>query len=116
MKSVELVVRNDLFEGIGVTIGQLHHHINKDHDFMLCGSVSTDKNEIDGFMLDLRVNLCNEKGEILFVNRSYSEVSFDKVKYDAFSISCSDISRFLDINELHHIEIYPHVRKVEKEE
>lgn len=51
---------------------------------MLCGSVSTDKNELNGFVLDLRVNLCNEKGEILFVNRSYSEISFDKVKYDAF--------------------------------
>lgn len=51
---------------------------------MLCGSVSVDKNELEGFTLDLRVNLCNEKGEILFENRSYGEISFDKVKYDAF--------------------------------
>ena len=116
MNVVELVVRNDLFEGIGVTIGQLHYHINKENDFMLCGSVSTDKNELDGFVLDLRVNLCNEKGGILFVNRSYSEISFDKVKYDAFSVSCSDISRFFDINELHHIEVYPHVTRANIEE
>lgn len=49
MKAVELIVKHELFDGIGVAIGQLHYHIDKENDFMLCGSVSTDKNELNGF-------------------------------------------------------------------
>lgn len=69
-----------------------------------------------GYLLNMRVNLCDEEDRILFVDRSYSEINFELVNYDAFSISCSDLARFIDMDKLHHMEVYPHVRKDSKEE
>lgn len=63
-----------------------------------------------------KTNLCDEEGRILFVNKSYSGISFEMVNYDAFSITCSDLTRFFDIDKLHHVEIYPNVRKASEED
>lgn len=52
----------------------------------------------------------------MYVNKSYSEISFKMVNYDAFSISCSDLTRFFDIDKLHHIEIYQNARKESDED
>lgn len=116
MKKVELIVKQDLFDKIGVTIGQLHYNIDKNNDFSLCGSVSSDNEKLEGYSLYLRTNLCDEEGSILFVNKSYSGISFEMVNYDAFSITCSDLTRFFDIDKLHHIEIYPNVRRENDED
>ena len=116
MKKVELLVKQDLFDKIGVTIGQLHYNIDKNNDFSLCGSVSSDNEKLEGYLLYLRANLCDEEGGILFVNKSYSGIGFEMVNYDAFSISCSDFTRFFDIDKLYHIEIYPNVRKASDED
>lgn len=116
MKKVELIVKQDLFDKIGVTIGQLHYNIDKNNDFSLCGSVSSDSKKLEGYSLYLRANLCDEEGGILYVNKSYSGISFEMVNYDAFSITCSDLTRFFDIDKLHHIEIYPNVRKASDED
>ena len=117
MKKIELILKKELFDKIGVEIGQLHYEIDKDNnDFRLCGSVSSDNEKLRGYSLYLGTNLCTEKGEILYVNKSYSGISFEIINYDAFSIYCSDLSRFFDVEQLHHIEIYPNVRKVCEEE
>lgn len=112
MRKVELVIRQDLFNDIGVEVNQLYWEINKDNDFQLNGSVSSDGRKLEGYSLDLRANLCNEEGGIMFVDRSYCEISFELIKYAAFSMSCSDVSRFVDMDKLHHIELYPRVRKL----
>ena len=78
--------------------------------------VSSDSEKLEGYSLYLRANPCDEKGGILFVNKSYSGISFEMVSYDAFSITCSESTRFFDIDKLHHIEIYPNVRKASEED
>ena len=111
MKKLELIVKQDLFDKIGVTIGQLHYNLDKNNDFLLCGSVSSEGQELEGYSLYLRANFCDEEGSILFVNKSYSGISFEMVNYDAFLIACSDLTRLFDIGKLHHIEIYPNVQR-----
>ena len=115
MKKVEIIVKQELFDNIGVTVEQLHYNIGKNYDFMLCGSVSSNNEKLDGYLLYLRANFCDEEGGILFIDKSYSQISFEMVNYDAFSLSCSNLTRFFEVEKLHHIEIYPNVRKDNEE-
>lgn len=73
MKKIELIVKQDLFDKIGVTIGQLHYNIDKNNDFSLCGSVSSDNEKLEGYSLYLRANLCDEEGGILYINNGVSQ-------------------------------------------
>lgn len=111
MRKIELIVKQELFDKIGVEIGQLHYELDKDNNFMLCGSVRSDNGKLAGCLLYLRANLCNEKGEILYIDKSYSGISLEMVNYDTFSMYCFNLSRFFDIEQLHHVEVYPNVRK-----
>ena len=113
---IELKVKEGLFNNIGVEIAQLYCNLDKDGDFRVCGSVSSNNEKLEGYLLYLKINLCNEKGEILYTEKTYRGISFEMVNYDAFSMCCSNISRFLNIDQLHHIEIYPNLRKEDVED
>lgn len=115
MKKVDIVVKKELFNGIGVILDQLYASISDECDIYINGSVSGEVDCLKGNTLGIRANLCSENGEILYILRNYNTINFELVKYDAFSIYCSDVSRFFDISALHHVELYPHIKKEEKE-
>lgn len=45
MKKVELIVKQDLFDKIGVTIGQLHYNIDKLHHIEIYPNVRKESDE-----------------------------------------------------------------------
>lgn len=116
MKNVEVVVKQDLFDGIGLKVAQLNCHINEENDFRLYGSITAEDARLDGYLLHVKANLCDEEGGILYIFSDFSEISFEMVKYDTFSMYCTDLTRFFNIDKLSRVELYPKVMKKKDEE
>lgn len=116
MKNFEVVVKKDLFDGIGVKVEQLNCHINEENDFRLYGSITAEDARMDGYLLHVKANLCDEEGRVWYVLNDFSGISFEMVKYDTFSLYCADLKRFFDLDKLHHVEVYPKVGKKKDEE
>lgn len=112
MKKVELVLKKDLFDSIGIELSQLHCSINSDSDIMINGSCLL-KNEkpLQDYILDIKANLCDEKGNILYIMNSRSNLKFTLTNYEVFSLFMVNGARFFDLNKLHHIELHPNVKK-----
>ena len=106
MSKLELIVKQDMFDSIGVVVEQLHCSMDNDN-LKLCGSVTSIGEKIRGDKLHIKMNLCNEEGEILFVDKTYNGMVLDKLSYDSFSIYCFGLSKHVDISALHHVEVFP---------
>ena len=114
MENLKIVTKEELFARIKVQVGQLHCEVDNNYDFRLCGSVSSDNENMKGYFLLVKANFCDAQGNILFVDHSYDEICFANVPYDSFSIICSDLRRYLDVEKLCFIEIYPYLKKESK--
>ncbi len=110
-----MLLKKELFDGIGVEVNQLYASLNEEDDIHINGSVSNVGKGLKGNLLEIKANLCAENGEILYVLNTYSTMKFDLVRYDSFSMYCSSVSRFFDMDELHHVELYPRVKKEDAE-
>lgn len=116
MKNINVVVKQELFDILGVKVGQLNCYINKDNDFRFCGSVSAEEQMPEGYTLFFKANLCGEEGRVLYVLKEYFGFDFELVNYDAFSMYCADLTRFFDIDMLHYVELYPKVTREKDKE
>lgn len=51
-------------------------------------------------------NLCNEEGEILYILNCWKNYNIEVNGYFSFSMQCSTVDRFFNIEELVYAEIY----------
>ena len=111
MKKVEM--KHKEYPGI-LEFNQLHTSINEENDIRINGSVDISEG-IPSNIRNVRIfaNLCNKEDKILYVLNEYNKVNVRDNNYFSFSISCCDISRFIDIMELDHIELYAMFNKEE---
>lgn len=109
MKNVEVVVKQDLFDDIGLKVARLNCHMNEENDFRLYGSITAKDARLDGYLLHVKANLCDEEGRVWYVLNDFSGISFEMVKYDTFSLYCADLKRFFDIDRLRYVEVYPKI-------
>ena len=87
-------------------IDQTYASINGD-DIIINGAVKiSSEKPLDLKKAKVYSNLCKENGEILFVLNSFCNMDIQYNTYYSFSMTCSDISRFIDIKDLAFIEIY----------
>ncbi|MBQ4284452.1 MAG: hypothetical protein IJB96_11065 [Lachnospira sp.] len=114
--SCGIKIHNEMFNAVGMSIGQLHLSINQDNDIKLNGSlVLVSRAEADK-VYNIKVNLCNADGEILYILRGYDNITFSFMRYRTFTVGCLDVSRFINLYELDHVEIYPHIVEKSSEE
>lgn len=111
MKELAVVVKQELFNKLGLKIGQLNGCFNEKDEFRLCGSVSADKELPEEYTVSIKVNFCDEGGGILYVLEDYFGVNLDVVNYDSFIKKASFLNVFFDLDKLHHVELYPTVFK-----
>ena len=109
---VEIVLKKDLFENIGVEVSQLYCNINENSDVSINGScLLKDSKKLEKHALDIKANLCDEQGNILYVMDSRSNLKFTLTNYEVFTLFMVNASRLFDINELHHIQLHPSIKK-----
>lgn len=115
MREIDVVVKSDLFDELGLLVEQMTCVINKENDLKLCGSLTAGEKCLDDYLVNLKVNLCDEKGDVWFVAREYCGIDFEILKYDSFSVDYANIPRFMNLDKLHHVELFPNlVRKKER--
>ncbi len=111
-KKIDVVVKNELFEALSIKVEQVCCKLYNDYELTLHGSLNVNNDHgLKGRAMKMKANACDENGNIIHVFYEYGEHKFYLVNYDAFSITASDVRRCFDIEELHHIEIYPYVEK-----
>lgn len=105
MKNIEVRCRQAYFEIL--EINQLYGNINEDSDIHINGAITVVEKDNDTYR-NVRVyaNLCNEEGAILYVLNSYKNFMLKGNVYFSFSVYCSMVNRFFDVNELSYAEIY----------
>lgn len=90
-------------------VGQIYSELNKEFGICINGSVTV-KGDIPGHLKDsyvkMNVNLCDNKGRILYVYNNYNSVDISRNNYFVFSIDRSDITRHVDIEEFEYVEVY----------
>lgn len=111
MKNVDLVILSPLFKVLEVSVDQLKCYIDNSEEFRISGSVSSKKKMPEGYVMIVKANLCDKDGGILYALRDYFGFSFEMLEYDVFSMNCADLSRFFDLEDLHHVELYPRLKK-----
>lgn len=87
-------------------VSQLYADINDEKDIHVNGSVSLigDVGKITS--IKIMANLCDAKGAILMNMNSYKSHKTEVSEYFVFNLYCADVSRYFDVNELEHIELY----------
>lgn len=115
MKNIDLIFKQDLFDNIGVKVGQACCYINDDNDFRFYGSITAEDERLDDYLLYIKANFCDDEGRVWYVLDDFCGTDFEMVKYDTFSLYCADLKRFVDIEKLHYVEVYPKVVKKKEE-
>jgi len=102
-----LQVKEELFSCIGIKIGQLYWSINEDKDINIFGSVFSTTGEAASIPFRVAGNMCDCSGNILYTLHDFSEHTLDPICYEVFHVFCADISRFIDLDSLSYVELFP---------
>ena len=51
-------------------------------------------------------NICNKEGAILYILNDWKNYTVSEGMYYSFSIYCSSIDRYINIDELEYVELY----------
>ncbi len=108
MRELEIKIKNDICERVGVTIDRVSCLLDKDKDVHVHGSISWEATRED--FVGVKASLCNSKGQILYELKDYSDIVLDICGYNTFSMYCGNISRFLEINQLAYVEVFPYIK------
>lgn len=97
-----------------VEISGLCLSINKEDDITIRGTIEA----LDGYKdLDkcLQVNavLYNKYGQVLYTLNSFSDMRLSTNVFSTFSLYCAKITRFIDLKQLHTINVYPSWTNIE---
>lgn len=90
-----------------IKIGQTYGTINEETDVHVNGAINivgADFRKIK--KVKVYANLCNEAGEILYILNCWKNYSVEERGYFSFSMYCSTVNRFFDIEDLEYAEIY----------
>ena len=105
MKRVEVRCRDGVLGAF--KIDQLYCVINEDYDIHINGSIEMigkDYGNIEN--VKVYANLCNIDGAILYVLNGWKNYSVGEGIYNSFSLYCSNVDRFFDIEEHEYVELY----------
>lgn len=105
LKRVEVRCRDgisDLFK-----IDQLYGVMNEDYDIHVNGSINMPEKDY-GNIKRVRVyaNICNKEGEILYILNNWTNYPVEVGNYRSFSLYCSAVGRFFDVEEIEYAELY----------
>ncbi len=107
MEITNIKIRDDLCEKINVEIKQSYCDIRND-DLHIYSAIIGEKNSIEkGCFVTVKANIYDADGKLLLTICSHSKVKFEKTEYVTFSFFYGDISRFLDVEKIDCIELYP---------
>ena len=108
MRELEIKIKDDICERTGVAIDRVSCYLSKDKDIHVHGSISWETAQ-ESFV-GVKASLCNAKGQILYELKDYSDIALDICGYNTFSMYCGNVSRFLEINQLTYIEVFPCIK------
>lgn len=111
MQKYEVVVKRDLFDELGITVGRSSAY-SYDGDYIrINGDIYCNGTWDKDLRLIVKANLCNEDDEIVRVDYDFDKKTFLRVGYESFSVNC-----YRGEDKLKHVEIYPKVEKVSEGE
>jgi len=105
LQRIEVKVREQATDII--RISQTYGVLNEDSDIHVNGAVTViGENLGDYKKINVYANLCNKDGEILYILNGWKNHELGKNRYFSFSMYCSAVNRFFDIEEFSYAEIY----------
>ena len=113
MRELEIRIKNHICDKVGVVIDRVSCFIGKDKDIHVHGSISWETTGEN--LIGVKASLCNSKGQVLYELRNHSNIALDICGYNTFSMYCYNVSRFLDINQLTHVEVFPFIKVKEND-
>lgn len=113
MDDCKVILKQELWQKIGVQVAQLNSYINEDNDIDIHGSLKLLSEEKFAQYKDFQVkaNLCDAENNILYTIGDYCERDL-ALGYDVFRLFFAKIDRFVSVEELACIEIFPSVKKI----
>lgn len=102
---MELRIKEHLFDIWGITIAQTYLQINEDTDINIYGSISC--KDTSPMKFRIQGNMCNAKGDILYVLSDFSEHYLEYINYEVFHIFCNCVDWFVALEEIRYVELYP---------
>ena len=88
-------------------IDQLYGVLSEDNDIHVNGSIEMVGNNYENIKrVRVYVNLCDKEGAILYVLNGWKNYPAVSGTYYSFSLYCSTIDRFFDVDELDYAELY----------
>lgn len=113
MQKIETVIKEDLFEALGLSIGKCSAFTEDSDSYVRINGDILCTGEWDKeFCLKVKANLCNENDEIIHVDYDFDKKTFLKIGYESFSICCYKESN----NGIKYVELYPKIEKVSEGE
>lgn len=112
-----MIYRDPMHECGGILLGNVSqdavtgkymvHVINEETDVHVNGAINIVGADLRKFKkVKVYANLCNEAGEILYILNCWKNYSVEERGYFSFSMYCSTVNRFFDIEDLEYAEIY----------
>lgn len=105
--SIKLKVNNELFSSIGVEIQQLSWRVNKESDIDILGGIVSSTGNASIIPFRIMGNLCDSSGNVLYTVQDFGSHTLDPIRYEVFHVFCADISRFIDMDTLSFVELFP---------
>lgn len=102
-----LKVNHELFASIGVQIQQASGRINKDCDIDILGGIFSSTGNASIIPFQVVGNLCDRSGNILYTVQDFCSHTLDPIRYEVFHMFCADVSRFVDMDALSFVELFP---------
>ena len=109
MKELEVKIKENICDKMGVVIDRVSCFIGKDKDIYVHGSISWET--MGKHYVEVKAALCNSKGQILYELKDYSDIALNICGYNTFSMFCHEVSRFLDIGQLAYVEVFPCIKE-----
>lgn len=92
---------------IKVAIKNVSFFINENYDIRVQGNIEA----IEGYevlgKLIMKADLCDLAGRTLYVLKEYDGIKLHLSGYDSFELSCCSVERFIDLERLCKIRVYP---------
>lgn len=103
---MELKIKEHLFDICGISLAQTCLQISEDADINIYGSISC-KDTPPAQKFRIQANMCKANDDILYVLSDYSEHSLEHINYEVFHIFCNRVTRFVALEEISYVELYP---------
>lgn len=104
---IKLEQMDKIFSRAKVSIKGVKLTINSNNDICIRGMIEAMDDYVEKGELEIRGDLFNSNNELLYSLRTFHTFQLMLNPFEPFDLGCVDISRFVNVNEIDRIVLYP---------